>query len=155
MINEEFVKSVYKFNDLSGQSKKTSIEDLKNQLKLIQEEVKEISDGIDAQDYEEILDGCVDTLFVVEGMMQKLYNLGFDVDSAKSITAKNNDTKFLSDADAVEVTLRNYELKGVNVTAKYNHLYDNWVILDKNNKVQKPVGYVKNNLSSCVPEEFK
>ena len=155
MINENFVNSVYRFNDMSGQSVKTSVEDLRNQLKLIKEEVKEIEDGLDLLDYEEILDGCVDTLYVVEGLLQKLYNLGFDVDRAKEITAKNNDTKFLTDADGVEITLRSYTDKGVEVTAKYNVTYDSWVILDKNNKVQKPVGYVKNNLSSCVPEEFK
>lgn len=143
----DFVNDVFMFNDMSGQSTEVSKQDLLNQLKLCSEELNEAVEGVETDNKEEILDGTVDLLFVAFGLMQKLHHAGYNVIGAMQTTADNNKTKFPTSGNVVEETL----LSIPGSRAIYNDHYNRWVILDENNKVRKPVGYVKNNLKQYLP----
>lgn len=137
---------VKQFNEIAGKAKGCTLQELVNQQALIEEEVKEISDGLSQLNPEEVLDGAVDTLYVLFGFIQKLEEAGFDVASAMQITAQNNLTKFPVSGDVASQT------KELNPGSKIvaNTEYNRFSVLNEHNKVIKPVGYVKNNLKSCL-----
>jgi len=141
------------FNIIAGTANKTEKQDIVNQLHLIQEEVSEIAEGIRNSDNVEILDGAVDSLFVVLGFIQKLKMSGFITYEALERVAKNNMSKFPTDFEVVKQTIEHYEKQGIVCMYEYNEEYKRYVIRDKNNKVRKPVNYVAVDLSDCVPQE--
>lgn len=154
---EDFVKKTYQFNILSGQANKASLNDIENQLKLIQEEVDETKEALSNGDIVGVLDGLVDTLVVTLGLIQKLENIGVDVNRAMHLVADNNLSKHVDDEEIAKQTLKHYATQGIKVSYRYNALYKKFTILDENNKVRKPIGYLPVDLKDYVPEglEFK
>ena len=139
---------VKQFNTVAGKADGCTKEELINQLRLIEEEVSEISDGLFYNNAEEVLDGAVDTLYVLLGFIQKLEQAKFDFSRAMQITAENNLTKFpVSGKIASETQDLNPGSKIVS-----NLEYNRFAILNESNKVIKPVGYVKNDLAECLTE---
>ena len=75
------------FNLIAGTANLTDRTGLTNQLLLIKEEMDEISQGLRNNDKVEVLDGAIDTLFVVLGFMQKLKMAGFKTYEAMQLVA--------------------------------------------------------------------
>jgi NTP pyrophosphatase (non-canonical NTP hydrolase) len=148
---QDFYEDQCKFNDLSGASQKVDKEDLNNQVKLIQEELKETIDAIDVDNQVETIDGAVDLLFVTMGLLQKLSNSGYDTETAMKKVAENNLSKFPTDFKIVTESIKHYADKGIKVTWSFNNEYKCYVLFDENNKVRKPVDYISVDLSDCVP----
>jgi hypothetical protein len=150
LYNDTFI-----FNDLAGNTSKLSLNDVKNQLLLIQEEVAEIAHAVDTNNPIELLDGVVDTYYVLNGLTSKLIALGFDVSTALKQTAENNLSKFPSDEYIAIESQSAYDLHdNIKVDINYNDSHQRWVIKDQNGKVRKPVGFVGNDLSNCLPSGF-
>lgn len=146
----DFEEDQDKFNLISGAAYRYNKVDLNNQLLLIKEEVDEIAKGIREDNEVEILDGAVDTLFVVLGFIQKLKMAGFLTYEAMQRVAKNNLTKFPKDTKTVLKSIEHYREQGINCTAEYNEEFDCYVIRDQNDKVRKPLGYTSVDISDCV-----
>lgn len=148
--NDTFV-----FNDLAGNTLKLAHKDIENQTRLILEEAKELDDAVVANDPVEVLDAVVDLYVVLGGLTAKLVALGFDVSGALKETALNNLSKFPVHENTAVATVNAYEADGVQTQATHNASHGRWVIKDANGKVRKPVGFVSNNLSDFVPEDFE
>lgn len=152
---EDFKEDCYAFNELAGKDKLVSHKDLTEQFKLIVEELKETCDGLATNNPEEVLDGTVDVMVTAIGLLQKLENLGMNVNKALYKTAVNNLSKFPeSEMIAIE-TAEMYERQGVDVKVEYKSEYDAYVIKDVNDKVRKPSNFVSNNLKDCIPENLQ
>lgn len=143
------------FNIISGQAEKTSIEDIKNQLKLIKEEVFELEADVETGNYVGMTGELVDVLFTTLGMIQKFEGLGVNMNKAMQIIAEANLSKFPALYQEAEESQEFYESKGIEVNISYNETYDVYILKDENNKVRKDVNFVKADVSSCVPEELK
>lgn len=150
-----FTEDNYKFNILAGKDKLVSLQDLKEQLALVQEEVQEIADGLDSNNPVEVLDGLVDVYVVLDGLKQKLENLGFDVPEASYRVAQNNLTKFPISKENAEETKQMYLDKEIDVIVEYNQVFERWVVKDQQGKVRKPIGFESVELDDLVPSEVR
>lgn len=143
------------FNDIAGKDTQCSLKDIEFQYNLILEETKEIKEkGIDKNNVKEVVDGVVDVLVTALGLVQKLENLGVDMNKAMRDTAYNNLTKYPSDERTAIETAQKYEEEGTQVTVEYNSDYELFVIKNLKDKVMKPVGFESNDLSDCIPEDL-
>jgi hypothetical protein len=155
MSVEKFKDSCYLFNEIAGKETVSTKQDVLNQIKLIQEEVKELYDDFMSNNPVKTLDGLVDVLVTSMGLSQQLENLGFDVDKSLMDTAENNLTKYTKDGGVAAATQEYYERKGVHTVVEFNVKHQIWVVKNKlTNKVLKPVNFESNDLTSCVPETF-
>jgi hypothetical protein len=139
------------FNDISGSSTACTKKDIGNQIALMQEEVQETYDAYIKGDLVETLDGCIDTLYVTLGLLQKLNNLGIDTEGAMQQVAYDNLQKFPKSEIVAKETIKMYSEKGITVISKYDKYSDVYVIKDVNDKVKKPLGFMPTNLSQYVP----
>lgn len=147
--------SAYTFNKISGQKKDTSKEGIENQIKLIEEETKELREGFKAGSTVEILDACIDILYVTYGLLQKLEDR-CDVDAAMKQVHTDNFDKFFDGSEyqlAVE-TQNHHRSKGKNARV-YLSPYGVYAVLDENNKVLKPVDFVSTDLTKFVKDEYR
>lgn len=153
---DDFYQGCAFFNTVAGKDKPTSKQDLLNQIKIIESEVAELREGIELNDAEEVLDGAIDSAVTVFGMLQMLENIGFDVQRASAKTVVNNITKF---PDSEQVAKDTVALDPENLRYESFQMYDPvetvYIIKDKNDKVRKPVGYQKNDLSDCLPADYQ
>lgn len=149
---EASYNDVFVFNDLAGNTNKLSLTDIKNQTRLILEEAQEIMDGVNNNDPVEVLDGVSDLYVVLNGLTSKLVSLGFDVSTALKQTNENNLSKFPSSEVIAKDTVAMYKAQNVETTYSINHSHGRYVIKDANGKVRKPIGFVSNDLSNCLPE---
>lgn len=152
---QDLADYVYAFNSISGQRTKTEFSDVVNQIKLIEEETTELCEARDANDYVEILDACVDILYVTIGLMQKLENKGVDVKGAMHRVCKDNHLKFPVSVENAMATLEYYHKQDVEVEVHYNDEYNVFIVKDENNKVRKPVFFTRTTLAEFVPDELK
>lgn len=147
--------SAYTFNEISGQARDTSKEGIENQIKLIEEESKELREGFEAGSTVEILDACIDILYVTYGLLQKL-EVTCDVDAAMKQVHTDNFKKFFSGSEyqLAEETQKYQCSKGKNarVSKSVRGIY---VVLDENNKVLKPIDFASTDLTKFVKEEYR
>jgi hypothetical protein len=146
-----FQESADMFNDISGSSTACTKKDIGNQIALMQEEAQETYDAYVKGDLVETLDGCIDTLYVTLGLLQKLNNLGIDTEGAMQQVAYDNLQKFPKSEIVAKETIKMYSEKGIEVISEYNVLHDLGVIKDMNDKVKKPLGFIPTNLIQYVP----
>ena len=149
---KEFTSKCYLFNKVAGKDNLFDKQSIQEQIDLIKEEVKETQEGLDNNDLVELADGAIDVLVTTLGLIQKLENLGTDMNKAAKIIADNNLSKFTKDWQVVESTIQHYKEKGELVYPTFyneENLYAIKRIID--NKVMKPVGFVSADLSSCIP----
>lgn len=153
---EQAYNDTFKFNDLAGNTNRLSLADIRSQAKLILEEIMELIDkGVDNNDPVELLDGVVDGYVTLDGMTSKLISLGFDVSKGLKQTTENNMSKFPTSEETAIATVEYYRTQGIKTTATFNASHGRWVIRDENGKIRKPVGFVSNDLSNCVPDVFR
>lgn len=144
------------FNEIAGSNKELTLQAFRNQLKFIQEEVKEIEEGLDKQDITEVLDGVVDTLVTAYGMLSKLAALGIDTEEAKQRISDNNLSKYPEySKDIVEKTFDLYKNKGVDIRVETCYCEGFGKVLavfrrNDNNKIVKPYGFEAVDLSDLT-----
>lgn len=151
----DFTADNYKFNSIAGKDNLVSQQDLLEQGELINEESFETFTGLENNEPVEVLDGLVDTYVVLDGMRQKLENLGFDIEEAMYRVAQNNLTKFIDTREQAEDTKRHYLNQGVHTIIEYNQIYQKYAIKNKAGKIMKPVGFKSVDLSDLVPSELR
>jgi uncharacterized protein YkuJ len=151
----DFQDDCYAFNSVAGKDKLCSLQDIEFQYNLILEETKEIKEkGIDKNNAKEVVDGVVDVLVTALGLVQKLQNLGVDMNKAMRDTAYNNLTKFPNNELSAIKTAQKYEQEGKQVYVEYKSEYELFVIKDMKDKVMKPIDFESNDLSNCIPTDL-
>ena len=151
----DFMYDAYKFNNISGQSKKVDFNAIKNQAALMKEEgYVEMQEALDERDLVAVLDSTVDTLFVTLGMLQKLQNKGLDVLGAMKQVSEDNLSKYPTDIEVVKETSEMYKDKSVIISTSYDSDYNVYVIKNTNDKVMKPSGFVGTDLTKYVPSNL-
>ena len=136
--------------------------DLYNQMKIVMSEVQEMESGIKEKDNVEILDGAVDSLVTVFGMLNLLSKNGYDVVTAMQRVAYNNLSKFTTSKEiALETAKKLSESKpklAFRVEERDGRPFGSemlYVVLDSNDKVCKPVNFVPVNLQDLVPTQIE
>lgn len=152
---QDFRNDAEDFNVLSGQYRKVSFQDLKNQVALVTEEAQETLDAVNQQSIVGLLDGAVDVMFVAIGLLQKLEYLGVDVDGAMKRVAEDNLSKFPQTQAVVDATVEMYKQQQIEVSSEYDEIFNRWIIKDKQNKIRKPAGFVGTNLSAFIPSSLE
>ena len=165
---KEFANLCELFNlikDVDGLAFPPSKDAIKKQSALIVEETKELEEALDSDDLEGVLDANIDILVTALGLLQQLESIqGIDVNKALLDTANNNLSKFIKadgkDADlALKISgdsLQYYAKKlndPYNVERYMSQDQQYIVLLNKNNKDMKPVGFVPNNLEHCFSQQ--
>lgn len=147
--------SAYTFNDISGQANDTSKKGIENQIKLIEEETKELREGFEAGSTVEILDACIDILYVTYGLLQKL-ETKCNVDAAVKQVHTDNFKKFFDgfEYQLAEETKEYQCSKGKNARVSESEL-GVYAVLDENNKVLKPIDFASTDLTKFVKEEYR
>jgi 6-phosphofructokinase len=141
------------FNRINGQLQDLTKEGFKKQLGFIQSELKELADGLEANDKVEQLDGCIDVLVTTMGYMQRMAEAyGCDLAQAADLVGANNLSKFPSSMEVAMQSVPYYKAKGIPVEVRVNEAYNVWVVRNTDTgKVMKPVDYVSVDLSKCFP----
>lgn len=158
-----------KFNDISCASKELSEEAFLQQYYYIKEEFNELAatvgDGdcnvhgkLSLEDHmlTSALDDCIDILITTFGMLQKLENLGVDINSAAIDTAMNNLSKYTSRPYVVHETVERLAREDISAKATFNEEENCYIIRDAvTGKVKKPFDFVSNDLSKYITTEVK
>jgi len=146
----DFKRKCNDFNVIAGKTGVPSLDDLKNQVRLITEESKELLEAFENESLINTLQELTDVLVVSFGLLEQFRKLNYDVDGALLAVADCNLSKFTKDRDESWKSMEEYHEAGTDVTVDYNEDYKVYVIKDANDKVRKPLGFKKVNL-----EEFK
>lgn len=151
----ELYELTKKFNDISGANKELSLKAMREQFLYIDEEVNEIRDALSTDNLTEVLDGCIDTIITVFGLLQKLENLGVDINQAGIDTALNNLSKYPNSHYIAHQTVEKAKIeKGIEAVASFNEEHGYYTIRNKHTgKVLKCIGYIPNNLNSYITQE--
>ena len=145
-----------KFNDISGANKELSLKSMREQFLYIDEEANEIRDALSTDNLTEVLDGCIDTIITVFGLLQKLENLGVDINQAGIDTAMNNLSKYPSSPTVAHETVERKRLECIETKAVFNEAENCYAIRNiKNGKIVKPYNFVSNDLSKFITKEVK
>lgn len=153
---QQFIKNCYLFNAVAGKDVPKTRQDLRRQVKLIQEELNETNKAIMERNMEAALDGVVDVLVTALGLAQQLESLGCNLSGAAVATSENNLTKFLptSTKDLSRVIaeeVAKFKEAGIEVTHRVDTERGFVVFKDANDKIRKPSFFVSNDLRDFVP----
>lgn len=158
-----------KFNVISGAANELSEKALIEQYTYIREEFREMADtfgdddlgcarlSLEQQLLKPLLDDCLDVIITAFGMLQKLENLGVNVEAAAIATAMNNLSKYpVSPAIAHETVDKLLMKDGITAKAIFNEAENCYVIRDvATGKVKKPSNFIPNDLGQFITEEVK
>lgn len=139
------------FNEISGADKETDIESIDKQLGFVLDESRELKEAVNNYyltftEEGEIVKEALDVLVTIVGLLQKMQNRGYDVESAADEVGTNNLSKYPKQHSDAMQSLQDLAMQGVNAYVAFNPLYNCYVIRDvETGKVRKPSNYVKVN----------
>ena len=139
------------------------IEDLKKlkhrmleRIKWHKEELKEIEDALNLEDWKEVVDANVDMLYFQLQDTLDLEAAGFDVWEAKQVICENNASKYSTSFDYIDGQRK--QLNNPDIVTDVNVFDDQvyYCLKDKvTGKVKKPFDYVPVDLTHCLPSYIK
>lgn len=158
---DKIFSETFVFNDIAGNlSAPPSKQQLLFQLALIKEELEETIEAVEMEDAVEIVDGCADLTYVLNGFNQMLVKAGYDVVGANLEVCANNLTKFISASQEdcmklIDDTINYYKVSfDIDVAEFYNSEYDVFVLKNlATAKIVKPLNFKSCNLKAYIPEE--
>jgi hypothetical protein len=122
-----------------------------------QEELNELKDALEENDWTAALDAIVDIRYFALQDEIELEEAGFDVAKAKELVCENNSLKY-----TISFELANRWARELNTTYIYVDVnqgedgLNHYCIKDlQTDKVKKYYDFPKVDLSSCVPDKFK
>lgn len=120
----------------------------KLRLDLIQEEVKELSDAIQQNNFVEVVDALADILYVAYGAGGAF---GVDLDDAFDIVHRSNMTKLCKTEEEAQLTIEWYKVNEKRYKDPAYRLSNDekyWIVYDKaTGKVLKSINYTPANLT--------
>jgi predicted HAD superfamily Cof-like phosphohydrolase len=121
---------------------------IKYRLSLINEEVEELKDAVDNNDFKEIVDALGDILYVVYGMGT---SIGVNLDDAFKIIHESNMSKLCNSEDEAIKTVewyKNNEKKYDSPEYRKSEDGTKWVVFNKSTKkILKSINYKKVNFN--------
>lgn len=148
-----FTQDSFAFNVYADKATKFESQDIKRQIDLISEELKETIEGFESNSAVEVLDGTIDILVVTLGLLQKLQYAGVDIAGALSAVASNNLSKFPEDEEIATLTVASYARKGEEVyVTKFGT--KNVIKRLSDDKVMKPINFKPVELEEFIPQEL-
>lgn len=137
--------SIRVMNDIAGNLTNVTDASIDAQISFIFEELQETITAFEAGDKVGVLDGAIDLLVTVAGLMQKLEVLGYDVATAMARVNSNNLSKFPPVGEAFTCDPE--------FTISVNEKYQRQVIKDAVGKFRKSHQFKSVDLSDLVPKE--
>jgi predicted HAD superfamily Cof-like phosphohydrolase len=143
-FNEEFGIAVTNTPDLKVFTSNPNLVDLR--LKLIDEEVRELHEAVEAKDFVEVADALADILYVVYGAGA---SFGIDLDKAYRLVHESNMSKLCADEETAQKTVAWYEEQYAAGKLPYDSPHyrksvdgTKWVVYNKSTgKVLKSIKY--------------
>lgn len=159
---QDMYRDVKMFNTVSGAvdeayslNSKQYLERLKQQLKLVQDEVAELEEALNNKDHPEILKESLDVLVCLYGFITIQKAAGVDVYEGAEEVCNNNLSKIMNNEDEAKKTVEYHASKGVASYIEEKKYYPaEWyyaVRRTSDSKVLKPYNYKKVDLSFCIP----
>jgi predicted HAD superfamily Cof-like phosphohydrolase len=108
---------------------------------LIAEEVEEYNDAVKKDDFPEVIDALIDTLYVVYGACA---SYGIDADKAYDLVHKSNMSKLCMSEEEAQRTVESYQSDVRYDTPKYRKADDGeyWVVFNESTgKILKSINY--------------
>jgi hypothetical protein len=123
----------------------------KLRLDLIDEEVKELHEACDNDDFVEVIDACGDILYVVFGMCA---TYGININEAFNIIHKSNMTKFCVSEEEAQETVEWYKQNDPRYDSPTYKLCDDqkhWMVFNESTKkVLKSINYTPANFKTLM-----
>jgi len=120
-------------------------------LSLIDEEVKELHEACENDDFIEVIDACGDIMYVVLGMCA---TYGININAAFDIIHKSNMTKFCISEEEAQKTVAWYKHNETRYDSPTYKLCDDgihWMVFNESTKkVLKSINYVPANFKSLM-----
>lgn len=127
---------------------------LRNQLKLIQDEVDELRESLSYKDNPEILKEVIDVAVTVAGFIGVLRAAGFQVSGGMEDVCDNNLSKILDNQEEAESSVEVFKNQGIETYIEES-IYEGeayYAVRRKGDgKILKPVSYKKVTLEKYVP----
>ena len=142
--NQAVYNSVKRFNEIAGSLNNVTDANVDLQMSLIFEELTETIDAFEAGDKLGLLDGACDLRVTVDGLIQILEALKYNVEDAMTAVCENNLSKFKSTVSKADKE---------RYTVSLNNKHKVFVLKDGNGKIRKPDSYESVNLTMFVPKE--
>lgn len=162
---QEFWELTKKFNNISGASNELSEKAFIEQYTYIREEFGEMTNTFNGeainptlgpQMLEPLLDDTLDVIITAFGMLQKLENLGVDINAAAIATANNNLSKYPTRPYIAYESVDRFTRDGITVNAVFNEAENCFVLRDASNgKVKKPFDFISNDLHQFITKKVE
>jgi hypothetical protein len=162
---QKYTEEVRRWNEVMlnapGATDQATIAKIGRQANFVIEEAKEIKDGFDNTDVQEMLDGHLDTRFVNDQIGVYLEALGIDLEAAWDEVCASNNSKFSTDLDMmIKSAQRLTDELGDEVVvqlAPYAEGQPTTYILKRlsNGKIMKPDCFREPNLGQFIPKHLR
>lgn len=158
------VKDVIRFNYAMGNQPSMAthyevFQQIKASSKLITEECEELSDAVDLEDMQEILDACMDIKFLNTYLEHLLEAYGCKTKQAYRLVCDNNSSKITTSYTYAQTSKEYLESREEGEFYIDETLFEGerlyTVKRSSDNKVMKLKSHVRPELNTCIPEEFK
>lgn len=151
---KESEQKIWEFNRQAGRFTNVNKESLKEQIKLIREELDELEEAVEFNQPIEKLDGLCDIVVTALGFGQMLDAQDYIVYEALDAVADNNLSKRIWTEDDMAATQEKYNALGVEVVFDYDQISGSWMCKKVGSgKVMKPASFSSVNLKPYVPQE--
>lgn len=161
---DKLYEMVKQFNLLAGLPQKFDPqsnefwEQLDQQIRVVEEETKELRAAYEERNLVEVLDGAVDVFVTNSGVMDILQNSGVSVTGAGYEVCANNLTKMTQNPALAKKTVEMYDEQLVPTYIERKIVMDGiypreWYTVRRveDNKIMKPFGYQRVSLGKFVP----
>jgi hypothetical protein len=162
---QKYTEEVRRWNEVMlnapGATDQATIGKIGRQALFVIEEAKEIRDGFDNMDVQEMLDGHLDTRFVNDQIGVYLEALGIDLEVAWKEVCASNNSKFSTDLDMMLVSAKRLSDEvGDEVVvqlAPYAEGQPTTYILKRliNGKIMKPDCFREPNIRQFIPKHLR
>lgn len=172
MTYQKYTPEVKRWNEVmlnapvtSGYSRETcdkmNIEKIGRQSMFVIEEAKEIRDGYNTNDVQEMLDGHLDTRFVNDQIGVYLEALGIDLEAAWNEVCASNNSKFSTDFDMMVESAQKLTEKGgdevvVQIAPSAEGQPTTYILKRlSDGKIMKPSCFREPNLRPFIPKHLR
>lgn len=160
MTYQKYTPEVKKWNEIMqnapADSDEGTLAKILRQSAFVVEEAKEIQDGANAGDVQEMLDGHLDTRFVNDQIGVYLEALGIDLSKAWEEVCRSNNSKFSTDLEMLAASSRKFSSEGVQVKIVESPIKGTYVLKRvSDGKIMKPLCFSEPNLRKFIPKHLR
>lgn len=160
MTYQKYTPEVKRWNEIMqnapADSDEGTLAKILRQSAFVVEEAKEIQDGANAGDVQEMLDGHLDTRFVNDQIGVYLESLGIDLSKAWEEVCRSNNSKFSTDLEMMERSVQSYMFGGIETEIVESPIPNVFVLKRvSDGKIMKPLCFSEPNLRKFIPKHLR